>query len=186
MSPEQAQGKVRALGPATDVYGLGAILYVLLTGRPPFRGETTAETIRQVINDEPVPPRRLRQGLPRDLETICLTCLQKEPARRYASASALRDDLNRFLRGEPVRARPVSAGERVAKWARRRPATASLLAALAISLVVGSAAVIWQWRHAVDLNEKLGLSLDQSGRSEEALRRSSVSREDEPGGQRVG
>ena len=165
------QGQVRALGPATDVYGLGAILYVLLTGRPPFRGETTAETIRQVLNDEPVPPRRLRQGLPRDLETICLTCLQKEPGRRYASASALRDDLNRFLRDEPIRARPVSAGERVAKWARRRPATASLLAVLALTLVVGSGAVIWQWRHAVDLNEKLGLSLDQSVRSEEALRR---------------
>ena len=171
MSPEQARGQVRALGPATDVYGLGAILYVLLTGRPPFRGETTAETIRQVLNDEPVPPRRLRQGLPRDLETICLTCLQKEPGRRYASASALRDDLNRFLRDEPIRARPVSAGERVAKWARRRPATAALLAALALTLVVGSGAVIWQWRHAVDLNEKLGLSLDQSVRSEEALRR---------------
>ena len=171
MSPEQARGQVRASGPATDVYGLGAILYVLLTGRPPFRGETTAETIRQVLNDEPVPPRRLRQGLPRDLETICLTCLQKEPGRRYASASALRDDLNRFLRDEPIRARPVSAGERVAKWARRRPATASLLAVLALTLVVGSGAVIWQWRHAVDLNEKLGLSLDQSVRSEEALRR---------------
>ena len=102
-----------------------------------------------MIHEEPVPPRRLRQGLPRDLETICLTCLQKEPARRYASASALRDDLGRFLRGEPIRARPVSAAEHVVKWARRRPATASLLAVLAISMIVGTAAVIWHWRHAV-------------------------------------
>jgi eukaryotic-like serine/threonine-protein kinase len=163
MSPEQAQGKIRTLGPATDVYGLGAILYVLLTGKAPFRGETTAETIRQVINEEPVPPRRLRGGLPRDLETICLTCLQKEPTRRYASASALRDDLGRFFRGEPVLARPVSAAEHVVKWARRRPATASLFAALAISIVVGTAAVTWQWRRAV-------AALDQSRRSEDSLR----------------
>ncbi len=116
MSPEQALGKIRELGPATDVYGLGAILYVLMCGRPPFRGETALATIRHVIHDEPLPPRRLRRGLPRDLETICLTCLRKEPARRYASASALREDLERFLRGEPLRARPISTTERVVKW----------------------------------------------------------------------
>ncbi len=163
MSPEQAEGKVRALGPATDVYGLGAILYEMLTGQPPFQGATPAETIRQVIHVEVVPPRRSRKGLPRDLETVCLTCLQKEPERRYASASAFREDLGRFLRGEPVRARPVSTAEHVAKWARRRPATAFLLATLAFSMVIFAACTTWLWRREVD-------ALDRSRRSEELLR----------------
>ena len=134
--------------PATDVYALGAILYELLTGRPPFRAETATATLQQVMADDPVSPARLNPRVPRDLETICLKCLEKEPPRRYASAAELADDLNRFHRHEPIRARPVGVFGRLARWARRHPGTASLTATLVVTAIVAFALILWQWRAA--------------------------------------
>ena len=133
MPPEQAQGDTRNLGPAADVYSLGAILYEVLTGKPPFHGETAMETLIQVQTTEPQRPSKLRPGLPRDLETICLKCLEKTPSRRYASAGALAEDLRRFLNHEPILARPVPAWERGVKWVRRRPAVAACLGLLVLA-----------------------------------------------------
>src|SRR5262249_62744 len=148
MAPEQANRSDRQSGPACDVYSVGAILYELLTGRPPFRAETPMDTLVQVVHEEPISPSRLRPGLPRDLETICLTCLQKDPAKRYPSAEALAEDLERFQTGEPIHARPTGRLERVARWCRRNPALATITSAFVLLLVAGVSAVTWKWLEA--------------------------------------
>ena len=135
MAPEQAAGSNKVVGPGADIFALGAILYELLTGRPPFQGDTPLETLLLVRTAEPVPPRRLRPKLARDLETICLKCLAKEPPKRYASAQELALDLRRFLAREPIQARPASLLERTQKWSRRRPALAVLTCVSAVALV---------------------------------------------------
>jgi serine/threonine protein kinase/tetratricopeptide (TPR) repeat protein len=143
MAPEQVRGEHEWVGPATDVYALGAILYELLTGRPPFLAATPLEIMAQVERLDPVPPSRLSPQVPRDLETISLKCLEKEPARRYASATALADDLRRFLDGKPVLARPLTAPARAWRWAKRRPAVAGLLLAVVAVLLGGIGVSTW-------------------------------------------
>jgi serine/threonine-protein kinase len=174
MAPEQAQGKARTAGPAADTYALGAILYELLTGRPPFRGETAAETVQQVISQEPVPPARLNPRVPRDLETICLKCLHKDPRRRYATAAALAEDLKRFQRDEPIAARPAGLPERTARWVRRHPTRSALVAAsllLVALLVSGSVWLAVQQAHrrdAVEADLRELAALEENARWAEA------------------
>ena len=138
IAPEQASGKTREIGPGVDIYALGAILYELLTGRPPFRGETPLDTVLQVINEDPVSPKSLQPNVPWDLQTICLKCLVKSPAKRYTSALALAEDLRRYLNGEPILARPLSSWGRSVKWAKRHPA----LAVLGIATVAATLAFV--------------------------------------------
>lgn len=148
LPPEQAEPKLGVCGPGSDVYALGAILYHLLTGRPPFQAESITTLLRQVIETEPVAPRLMNPGIPRDLETVCLKCLEKDAPHRYLTAQALADDLGRFLNHEPVLASPVRAPGRLWRWCRRKPVRAGLTAALIVVLVAGSAGVLWQWQRA--------------------------------------
>jgi WD40 repeat protein/Flp pilus assembly protein TadD len=147
MAPEQASSK-KQLTTAVDVYALGAILYELLTGRPPFQAETPLDTVLQVVEKEPERPRAIDSRIDRDLETICLKCLEKEPSRRYGSAQAFAEDLERWLAGEPILARPVGQLERAVKWARRRSAVAALLALVLVVTLLGVGLVTWKWQDA--------------------------------------
>lgn len=148
MPPEQAQGRLAAIGPRSDVYALGAILYEMLTGRPPFRGTTPLETIQQVIQREPVAPRSLNARIPRDLETICLKCLSKQPANRYETAADLADDLRRLQRDEPILARRIGRLGRGWRWCRRNPALSATMALTCLAMLAGTAGVAWQSRQA--------------------------------------
>ena len=170
MAPEQAQGRNREIGPAADIYSLGAILYELLVGRPPFKAGNPLDTVRQVIEQEPVPPRRLEPRVPHDLETICLKCLEKDPTRRFPSAAELADDLRRFVDGDPILARPTPAWERAWKWGKRRPAIVALLGVSALAVLGMVLFIAW---HNVSLRSQLGVALSEERlarrREQEAL-----------------
>jgi len=155
MAPEQVLAEPDQVGPATDVYGLGGILYQALTGRPPFDAATPVETMRQVVEADVVPVRRLRAAVPRDLETICHKCLEKDPAKRYPTAAALAEDLNRFLAGEPVRARPVGPAARAWRYARRHPVVPFLGLTLGLMTVAVAVLMGWTTYHANRLARQL-------------------------------
>ncbi len=137
MPPEQAGGELEKIGPASDIYSLGAVLYCLLTARPPFQAARPLDTVLQVIGQDPVSPKQLNPAVDKDLETICLKCLEKSAERRYETAAALKSDLDRFLKGEPIHARRISPAAKVWRWCRRKPLVAGLIAAVGISLIVG-------------------------------------------------
>lgn len=176
MAPEQAAGNESAFRPAVDVYALGAVLYEMMTGRAPFRADTPLETQRQVVRESPAPPSRLNMRIPRDLETICLKCLHKEPGRRYTSAAALARDLRRFIAGEPIEARPVGRVERLARWMRRNPTETALLAAVIALVAVAGYAGAREWASVVERHAQAArwedrlsniIDLQQAGRFDE-------------------
>ena len=155
LAPEQAAGKVEHATTSVDVYGLGAMLYELLTGRPPFREATAWETMRAAIERSPTPPRELNAAVHRDLETIAMRCLEKLPEKRYASAAAVAEELERFVRGDPIVARPVSRVEKAWRWCRRNAVFASLAASLFVVVLAGTGVALWQWRRAESANVTL-------------------------------
>jgi serine/threonine protein kinase/WD40 repeat protein len=175
MPPEQAGGQRGEVGPAADVYALGATLYALLTGRPPFQAATPMDTVIQVINDEPVSPRRLNASIPLDLETICLKCLEKESPKRYTSAAALQEDLRHYLAGEPIQARPVGRPERLWRWSRRNPALAASLFIgghlLLIVALLASGIALLQSRRARESRDSQGQLQSTLGRVSEQRER---------------
>jgi tetratricopeptide (TPR) repeat protein len=160
MAPEQALGRNRDIGPATDVYALGAILYELLTGRPPFKAASPAETLLQVQSAESLPPTRLQPGIPRDLETIVLKAIAKEPVQRYPTAQSLADDIQRYLHDQPIYARPASTREKVWKWARRQPALAALVVVSVLTAVGVTVGAIW---HSIEIRQALAAAQASEG-----------------------
>jgi hypothetical protein len=166
MAPEQARGD--SAGPAADVYAIGAMLYECLTGRPPFDAVDQLALLNQVIRQSPVPVRRLQPSVPRDLETVCLKCLEKEPSSRYASAAALADDLERFLAGRPTEARPVSWAGHLVRWCRRNPVPAMLAAGLVVAIVAGGVGVTWKWRAEAAERRRAEESADREAKAKQA------------------
>jgi WD40 repeat protein len=183
MTPEQAEGRQSRVGPAADVWAVGVVLYELLAGHPPFQGESGTETLRQVRMTDPVPPRWVRPDLPRDLDTICLKCLEKDPGKRYATAGELADDLERWLRGEPVTARPVGPAGRFTRWCRRNPRVAALsgtVAALLVAAVaLGVAAVVNLDDARTQAGKLAGREREARERAEEDVRREEAGRQKE-------
>jgi WD40 repeat protein/predicted Ser/Thr protein kinase len=169
--PEQARERVDEIGPASDVYTLGALLYKCLTGRPPFQAADPIEALRQAVDNDPVPPRLLSPGVPRDLETLCLKCLEKEPRRRFASAQALADELARYLRGEPIRSRPIGLLPRAWRCCRRRPAAAGLAAVSLAATVMILAGLILHNGQLEGINQQLLKKTDDALQSERAAQR---------------
>lgn len=159
MAPEQAQGRTANVTTAVDIYGLGALLYELMSGRPPFRGETALITLRRVLEEEPEPVLRSVPDVDQDLATICHRCLEKQPSARYPSAAAVAAELRRFLQGKPIEARPIGKAERLRRWSKRRPAVAALAVLAALTMLVGLTGVLWQWRRAESANAALEGSL---------------------------
>ena len=177
MPPEQAAGHGSEVGPLADVYSLGATLYCLVTGRPPFQAARVAETLKQVMEQEPVSPRQLNASVDSDLETICLKCLQKEPALRYSSANELAGDLSRYLEGQPIQARPISTFSRFVRWCRRNPRLATLTGAFLLALLIGTSVstffAIQSARNAERYRKEFERANIETGRAKTALGRES-------------